>query len=63
MSVMSEHYRELHRWMSLPHIWGESDCIIVLADWVLRVRGVDPAEAVRYYGWVFTAGLFTDPPD
>tara|TARA_Y100000815_G_scaffold275298_1_gene312744 strand:+ start:2986 stop:3408 length:423 start_codon:yes stop_codon:yes gene_type:complete len=53
MSVMSEHYRELHRWMSLPHIWGESDCIIVLADWVLRVRGVDPAEAVR--------GTYCDP--
>lgn len=26
-------------------------------------RFEDPAEAVRYYGWVFTAGLFTDPPD
>jgi hypothetical protein len=40
-------YQELHRWAGLPFVWGETDCMLVLADWILRVRGVDPAAHVR----------------
>lgn len=39
---------ELNRWMSLPFIWGETDCIMVLCDWIKAVRGVDPAENDRF---------------
>ncbi|GHF71218.1 DUF6950 family protein [Seohaeicola zhoushanensis] len=44
---MTPLYRELHRWASTPFIWGETDCMTCLADWVLRVRGVDPAAEIR----------------
>lgn len=27
--------------------YGRSDCLLTLADWVLNVRGFDPAEAFR----------------
>lgn len=39
--------QELNRWLTLEFEWGWSDCMIVLADWVLRVRGVDPAADLR----------------
>jgi Domain of unknown function (DUF6950) len=55
---MTPLYRELHRWMSLPFIWGETDCMTCLADWIMRARGadllrgrytpgIDPAAATR----------------
>jgi hypothetical protein len=44
---MTPLYREVHRWKALPFIWGETDCIMVLCDWIKQVRGVDPAEAAR----------------
>ncbi|WP_027237833.1 DUF6950 family protein [Leisingera caerulea] len=44
---MTPLYRELHRWMALPFIWGETDCMLVLADWIERVRGADPAAHIR----------------
>ncbi|GAA6190896.1 hypothetical protein [Phaeobacter sp. NW0010-22] len=44
---MTPLYQELHRWSALPFIWGESDCMLCLADWVQRVRGVDPAAHIR----------------
>ena len=39
---------ELHRWMGLPHIWGETDCMMVLGDWVEKVTGIDPAADLRF---------------
>jgi hypothetical protein len=47
---MSPFTLEMHRWLSLPFRWGESDCCILLADWVRRARGLDydPAERVRW---------------
>lgn len=47
---MSPFILEMHRWMALPFRWGETDCCIVLADWVRRARGLDydPAESVRW---------------
>ncbi|WIY23357.1 DUF6950 family protein [Parasedimentitalea psychrophila] len=44
---MTPLYQELHRWAAKPFIWGETDCMLCLADWVLRVTGRDPAAAVR----------------
>lgn len=44
---MTPLYQELHRWRSLPFIWGETDCMLVLADWIGRVRGADPAAHIR----------------
>lgn len=38
---------ELHRWMALPFIWGQTDCMIVLADWIERVKGLDAAAHIR----------------
>ena len=40
-------YIEMHRWMASPFIWGETDCMLSLADWVQRVHGVDPAADIR----------------
>ncbi|APE43419.1 hypothetical protein BOO69_08310 [Sulfitobacter alexandrii] len=44
---MTPLFQELHRWMSLPFIWGETDCMLVLADWIRTVRGADPADHIR----------------
>lgn len=44
---MTPLYQELHRWATLPFIWGETDCMLVLADWIKRVRGADPAAHIR----------------
>jgi hypothetical protein len=30
-----------------PFAWGTNDCAMFAADWVLAVRGVDPAEDLR----------------
>lgn len=40
-------FQELHRWAGLPFVWGETDCVMVLADWVQRLHGVDPAADLR----------------
>ena len=56
----------VNRLQAEPFVWGESDCVLIAADWVRQVRGVDPAadlrmtyasaaEAQRVLGW------FTDP--
>jgi hypothetical protein len=39
---------EAHRWMVLPTIWGQHDCMLSLADWYLRVHGFDPAAHIRF---------------
>ncbi|UWQ59970.1 hypothetical protein K3722_07520 [Leisingera caerulea] len=44
---MTPLYQELHRWMALPFIWGVTDCMLVLADWIERVQGADPAAHIR----------------
>lgn len=44
---MTPLYAELNRWRALPHAWGMSDCITLPADWILRMRGVDPAADIR----------------
>jgi hypothetical protein len=44
---MTPIYQELHTWRSKPFIWGETDCMLCLADWVQRVTGKDPAAHIR----------------
>ncbi|MBB3995313.1 hypothetical protein GGR95_002968 [Sulfitobacter undariae] len=39
---------EAHRWLSLPMIWGQHDCMLCLADWFERVHGFDPAADIRF---------------
>lgn len=63
---MTRPYLEIHKWMGTPFVWGQSDCMIVLADWVLAVTGRDPARDLRglYDDRVScqrATGFFTDP--
>lgn len=44
---MTPVYAELNRWLRLPYLWGESDCVTICADWVSRWHGVDPAADLR----------------
>lgn len=44
---MTPLFKEVHRWMGLPFRWGETDCCMVVCDWVLAVRGFDPAAGLR----------------
>lgn len=65
---MTPLFVELNRWLALPHLWGETDCIMLCADWVMRCGWPDPADGLRMtYG---TAGecervtrFFTRPLD
>ena len=64
--TMTPLFAELHRWARLPFIWGESDCALVVCDWVHAVRGVDPGASLRFaYGTAGElqrlTGFFTDP--
>ena len=51
--MMSPLYATLHRWAATPHEWGQSDCMMALADWVHLVRGFDPGAGIR--------GTYGDP--
>ncbi|MEC9434501.1 MAG: hypothetical protein VYD87_16475 [Pseudomonadota bacterium] len=44
---MTPLYQELHRWAATPFAWGEADCILVVADWIARVHGIDLAADLR----------------
>jgi len=44
---MTPLYRELHNWACVPSEMGRNDCVLVLADWIEKVKGVDPAAHVR----------------
>jgi hypothetical protein len=44
MTLLEE---EISRWKALPFRWGKVDCMLVLADWVERVHGFDPAFELR----------------
>lgn len=57
---------QMSLWQSHPYAWGQRDCVLVVADWIARWTGRDPADDIRLtYG---TAGecqratrFFTDP--
>lgn len=40
-------YRHLHKWMSEPFVWGESDCMMVVADYLIDMGYEDPAAKWR----------------
>jgi len=44
---MTPLYATLHLWAATRHEWGWSDCMMVLADWVAKVRGFDPGDGLR----------------
>lgn len=44
---MDDLYRELHRWKALPFVWGQSDCVLVLADYLVRLGHPDTAAHLR----------------
>ena len=44
---MTPLYRQLHEWAKQPFIWGESDCMTSVCDWIEKVRGFDPACDLR----------------
>lgn len=44
---MTPLYQQLHQWAKTPFIWGESDCMTCVCDWINRVRGFDPAWDLR----------------
>jgi|GEM_PF-439795 len=65
-AAMTPLFAELHRWARLPFVWGESDCALVVCDWVRSVRGIDPGASLRFtYGTAGElqrlTGFFTDP--
>jgi hypothetical protein len=63
---MTPLYIEINRWLPLNFVWGETDCMIVLGDWIKRLHGVDPVEDIRgQYNSALSCqrltGFFTDP--
>lgn len=44
---MTPLYAEVHRWATLPFIWGETDCCLVCCDWIASQTGIDPAADIR----------------
>lgn len=46
---MTELSRFLTLWFGRPFAWGDSDCCLALADWVIAARGLDfdPADHLR----------------
>lgn len=39
--------RYLRRWASTEFVWGQTDCTMVLADYILEATGKDPAAPYR----------------
>lgn len=57
---------EATRWRRLRHDWGRVDCVLIVADWVNRWTGRDPADGLRltydsYVGAQAATRFFTDP--
>lgn len=49
---MDKLYAEIHRWMATPFVWGESDCMLCIADYLMRLGYPDGAAKWR--------GLYND---
>lgn len=59
-------YAELHRWMASPFVWGEDDCMLSVANYLVRIGYPDGGK--RYRGTYDSAltchrvtGYLTDP--
>lgn len=47
-------FAEANRWLITPFAWGRTDCMLMLADWVVARTGcADPCAAIR--------GVYRDP--
>jgi|13_taG_2_1085334.scaffolds.fasta_scaffold09850_4 hypothetical protein len=44
---MKKHYQHLHVWKTRKFKWGEHDCMLSIANYLLDVTGKDPAEEYR----------------
>ena len=44
---MADLFATINAWKATPFVWGRRDCMLVLADWIMEVRGVDPAAGRR----------------
>lgn len=44
MDIVTKHLR---RWAATDFVWGETDCSLVLADYVLDATGIDGAAHLR----------------
>lgn len=45
--MMRPHIAALHHWAVTPYEWGYADCMMMLADWVQAMRGIDPGAGLR----------------
>lgn len=45
---MTPIYQQVHEWSSKEFVWGYSDCMLSLCEWVERVKGFHPAEHIMY---------------
>ena len=59
-------YVEAHRWMGTPFIWSEDDCMVALANYLVRLGYIDIAAKWRgTYDSAYTcnraSGFLTDP--
>lgn len=59
-------YAHVHKWMATPFIWGESDCMLVLADYLIDLGYADIGDKWRgTYDSALScqrvSGFLTDP--
>lgn len=64
--MMDIAYLEAHRWMGSPFIWSEDDCMVALANYLIRLGYPDIAAKWRgTYDSMWTcnraSGFLTDP--
>ncbi len=64
--MMHAAYIEAHRWMGTPFIWSEDDCMVALANYLVRLGYPDIAAKWRgTYDSAYTcnraSGFLTDP--
>lgn len=58
--------RELNSWMTMEFTWFKNNCAFLACNWVLKVKGVDPAASIRdsfdsFEGCQRVTGYFRDP--
>lgn len=63
---MDKLYARIHRWMASPFVWGEDDCMIAIADYLMDLGYPDCAAMWRgTYDSALTcqkvSGYLTDP--
>uniref|UniRef100_UPI0040487BD1 DUF6950 family protein n=1 Tax=Yoonia sp. TaxID=2212373 RepID=UPI0040487BD1 len=64
--TVSPLYLTLHKWQSMAHVWGLSDCMTVICDWCVENGHPDPLGDLRWgYDSAISCqkltGYLTDP--